>query len=192
MVGRPALTIRRIVSVAAAALLITGCGFQLRGTSPVPLAVQPLAVQCERGVPESLCRSLKTQLSIGGVQLAPDGDAGYRLTLSDFEQTRRATAITTRAAAAEYSLTQTVQMALVSPDQIPLIANTPVTARQSYRYDEANVLAKQREQEEIERQLNDQLSQQILFRLAPLTKDRIEAIRQAHPASAEDADSRAP
>ncbi|WP_336366273.1 LPS-assembly lipoprotein LptE [Marinobacter sp. C2H3] len=179
---------RRLLT--AVALLTTaalaGCGFQLRGTSPVPAAVQPLAVNCD-SVPQTLCLSLKEQLDLGGVKTAEGEDADYILTLNGFRQDRRASAITARAAAAEYILTQTVAVSLKTRDEVPLIADTTLSVKERYRYDENNVLAKQREQQDLEQNLNDLLAQQVLFRLAPMTAQRIQSLRDEYAASQADA-----
>lgn len=162
--------------------LLAGCGFQLRGAPPVSAALQPLAVSCADDVPELLCQSVRTQLELGEVKLEEPGTARYVMKLSEFGQDRRASAITVQAAAAEYTLRHSVSLELVSADQIPIIANTRLTSTESYRYDETNVLAKQREEEELRTQLSDRLAQQIIFRLAPLTEARIETIRDEYRA----------
>lgn len=171
--------------VAALATLLGGCGFQLRGAPPVSPALQPLAVVCANQVPTSLCQSLRKQLELGGVDLRPASDARFALSLNSFEQDRRATAITVQAAAAEYTLRHSVGMELISSDGIPMIADTRLTASESYRYDETNVLAKQREEENLRMQLDDRLAQQIIFRLAPLTEGRIQVIQDQHKAKNE-------
>lgn len=183
MSSGPSLT-RRMIRVLPLALMLlaTGCGFQLRGSSPVPPALQPLAVVCDRQVPEPLCQAVREQLELGRVQVQDATEAAYILTLDDFRQDRRATAITARGSAAEYRLSQSLRMSVRTADQVPLLAGAELVARESYRYDETNVLAKQREQEDLERQLHDRLAQQVLFRLAPLTEARIRDLRQAHEA----------
>jgi LPS-assembly lipoprotein len=62
----------------------------------------------------------------------------------------------------------------------PLIADTRLNASESYRYDETNVLAKQREEKTLQKQLQERLAQQIIFRLAPLTQARIDALREQY------------
>ncbi|SFM90725.1 LPS-assembly lipoprotein LptE [Marinobacter pelagius] len=184
MAFRPAL---RTVAVRATALalaaVLAGCGFQLRGTSPVPAALQPLAVKCGSQIPDTLCLSLKEQLELGGIETTEATNAAYVLDLKSFSQDRRASAITVRAAAAEYTLTQAVRIELITDDRVPLIADTELSVRESYRYDETNILAKQREQDELEQRMNDRLAQQILFRLAPMTEARIQAIREDYRAN---------
>jgi len=184
MAFRPALkTVAVRATALALAAVLAGCGFQLRGTSPVPAALQPLAVKCGSQIPDTLCLSLKEQLELGGIETTEANNAAYVLDLKSFSQDRRASAITVRAAAAEYTLTQAVRIELITDDRVPLIADTELSVRESYRYDETNILAKQREQDELEQRMNDRLAQQILFRLAPMTETRIQAIREDYRAN---------
>lgn len=190
MSPRPALKNLAVTAVVLAlSATLAGCGFQLRGTSPVPAALQPLAVKCGSQIPDTLCLSVKEQLELGGIETTDTTNATYVLDLKFFSQDRRASAITVRAAAAEYTLTQAVRIELITDDRIPLIADTQLTVRESYRYDETNILAKQREQDELEQRLNDRLAQQILFRLAPMTQGRIQAVREDYRANNPPAES---
>jgi LPS-assembly lipoprotein len=169
--------------VLTAATVVAGCGFQLRGTSPVPAALQPLAVDCPDSLPGAFCNSVREQLTLGGVELANEANAQYTLRLRDYQQDRRASAITSSASAAEYVLRHSVSMELVTANQVPLIAKTDLNASESYRYDENNVLAKQREEDELRQQLGDRLAQQVIFRLAPMTRERIDAAIAEYNAS---------
>lgn len=169
--------------VLTAATVLAGCGFQLRGMSPVPAALQPLAVDCPDSLPGAFCNSVREQLTLGGVELANEANAQYTLRLRDYQQDRRASAITSSASAAEYVLRHSVSMELVTANQVPLIAKTDLNASESYRYDENNVLAKQREEDELRQQLGDRLAQQVIFRLAPMTRERIDAAIAEYNAS---------
>lgn len=169
--------IRSLVA-AALCLLIAGCGFQLRGAPPVSPALQPLAVTCAENVPVQLCDAVREQLELGRIELKPAEEADFVLKIGNFRQERRASAITLRAAAAEYTLRHTVDIEVLAADNIPLIEPTDLNSSETYRYDESNVLAKQREEEALREQLHDRLAQQIIFRLAPITEDRIERLRR--------------
>lgn len=177
------------VVVALAMTTLAGCGFQLRGTSPVPAALQPLAVDCPDALPGRFCQSVRDQLALGGVELKEPAHADFVLRLRSYQQDRRASAITAQAAAAEYVLRHTVTIELLTSERVPLIAATELTASETYRYDEANVLAKQREEEALRQKLGDRLAQQVIFRLAPMTRERIDATIEAHSASQEAAES---
>jgi LPS-assembly lipoprotein len=155
-------------------LILTGCGFQLRGSYGITDAVQPLAVECKSPVPDSVCRAVRNQLERAEVSLASAGNAAATLKLSDFRQNRQATAVTARAGAAEYTLRQNIQMDVISAQQTPLLAPQTITSTETYRYDETNVLAKQQEEEAIQNQLSQRLAQQILFRLAALDQTPVD------------------
>lgn len=160
-------------------LTLAGCGFQLRGASNVPEAIQPLALTCADPVPERLCKAIDNQLALGQVRTADAENATAVLRLSDFRQERRANAVTARAAAAEYTLRQSVGMDVISADQRPLLATQRVTSAETYRYDETNVLAKEQEEDSLQSELADRLAQQILFLLAPLDQTRLYSLEAA-------------
>lgn len=174
-----AARIARLCGVATLCLALAGCGFQLRGAPPVPPGLQPLAVSCVEQVPAELCQAVKAQLALGDIDVRVPAEADYILRLQGFEQDRRASAITVQAAAAEYTLRQIVTIDVLTRDELPLITETRLNTSETYRYDETNVLAKQREEQELRQQLFERLSQQIIFRLAPLTDARIAALREA-------------
>lgn len=174
-----------------ATLLLAGCGFHLRGAAPVSSALEPLAVDCSSQVPDTLCRALREQLSLGGVSLTDVADADYILRLKNFERARNASAITAQAAAAEYLLRHAVDLEVISADRVPIVATTRLTTSASYRYDETNVLAGDQEESALYQQMDGRLAQQVIFRLAPLTAQRIDAIRTEYQRS-QDADAADP
>lgn len=176
---RPTKFHRNTTAVALLALYLSGCGFQLRGAPPVSEALQPLAVVCADTIPGELCNAVKDQLELGDITLVSSEAAAYLLRLNDFNQQRRASAITLQAAAAEYDLRQTVTIEVITSDQVPLVAEVDIRSSETYRFDETNVLAKQREQRELQETLYQRLAQQIIFRLVPLTEARIKVVREA-------------
>ncbi|HEA52250.1 LPS assembly lipoprotein LptE [Marinobacter antarcticus] len=179
----------RLMAVIAMAISLGACGFQLRGAPPVSSALEPLDLDCQEPVPASLCLSVREQLELGGVELASGDKANYRLRIRDFQRDRRASAVTAQAAAAEYTLRHSVNLELISRDGVPIIASTRLTTSESYRYDETNVLAKQREEENLQRQLSDRLAQQIIFRLAPITPERLQEIQDNQPKNSAQGDA---
>lgn len=164
------------------ALLVSGCGFQLRGTTSVPPALAPIDLQCQEA-DKSLCDSVRTLLALNDVPLADSSEEGYRLVLRGSDSSQRATALTSTASAAEYDLTVSVEMMLLTPDGIPLRAAGRLSTSQTYRYDENSVLAKNRERRELADTLNEQLAQQVLYALSPYTRGRIDQIRRDYEAT---------
>jgi LPS-assembly lipoprotein len=137
-------------------------------------------LQCASDVPIGLCQSVRQQLTLGEVDVREADAADYILAIGQYTEDRRASAITIDAGAAEYTLRQSVSINLISRDKVPLIADTRLNASESYRYDETNVLAKQREERTLQKQLQERLAQQIIFRLAPLTQARIDVLREQY------------
>lgn len=177
----------RALTLVTLPLLIAGCGFQLRGAPPVSPVLQPLAVDCSENVPGRLCDAVREQLELGRIELKPAEEAEYVLKIGNFRQERRASAITLRAATAEFTLRHTVDIEVLTADNVPLIEPTDLNSSETYRYDDSNVLAKQREEDALREQLHDRLAQQIIFRLAPLNEDRIERLKsEAKQARQED------
>lgn len=170
----------QLIAVISMAISLVACGFQLRGAPPVSSVLEPLHLDCQAPTPATLCHSVREQLELGGVELASGEAASYHLKIRNFKRDRRASAITVQAAAAEYTLRHSVDLELISADDVPIIASTRLTTSESYRYDETNVLAKQREEEKLQQQLSDRLAQQIIFRLAPITPERLQDIRDSH------------
>ena len=166
-------------------LSLTGCGFQLRGSVGVSEALQPLRVECQPPSPQLLCDALTGQLQASGIRLT-DQQQAATLKLSGFRQERRANAITARASAEEFTIRQTVNVGVISANQVPLLAPDKVSATDTLRWDETNVLAKRREEQMLLEEISQRLAQQILFRLAPLNTTRIEAMEAAYRHSGTD------
>jgi LPS-assembly lipoprotein len=179
----PALT-RSVLLIIGLLATASGCGFQLRGAAPVSAALQPLALQCANDVPIDLCQSVRQQLALGDVDVREANAADYVLAIGRYTEDRRASAITIDAGAAEYTLRQSVSINLISRDEVPLIADTRLSASESYRYDETDVLAKQREEQTLQKRLQERLAQQIIFRLTPLTQARLDALREQYQEAA--------
>jgi len=108
-----------------------------------------------------------------------------------YKQNRRTSALTDRAAAAEYEIQATVGLRLITSDDIPLLADTQLSASEVYRADEEQVLAGEREQSGIEGVLQQQLAQQVTRRLTPFTEGRIRMLREEYEteAAGDDEDS---
>ncbi len=179
-----------------ALLVLGGCGFHLRGMTRLPQAMQPLYVDCHTGIPFDLCNQVKASLRRSGIELAPAQDHAYVLALTRIQTTQRATAITRQATAAAYELRMKVWSRLTAPDGMPVLAESAVRTSETYQYDETNILGKRREEQALNETLYGRVAQQILFRLRPLTQDRLKEIRHryetGHAAGEKSNDTAAP
>lgn len=170
----------RLLGALVLSLTVSACGFQLRGAESMPDALAPMSLSCSDNVPSSLCSDVRDQLRLYGLLADDDENPGYRLELRAYSQDRRASAISDRAAAAEYELDASVELMLNTTDEIPLLAKTRINSRETYRADETEVLAGEREQQSVEDVVRNRLAQQVVLRLRPFTEQRIEQIRAEH------------
>lgn len=168
-----------IVSLPLIALVLSACGFQLRGSVSIPSELHQMSLHCSNQLSKVLCQTLTKQLELNEVNLVEDSAADYILTITALDSSRRAVSITDRAVAVEYEVTNKATFNLVAADQTTIIEDTSTSARQSYRFDEDNVISKTREEEQVKDQLNKLLASKIISRLSPYNKIRIEQIRAA-------------
>ncbi|MAL97498.1 MAG: hypothetical protein CL583_03515 [Alteromonadaceae bacterium] len=182
--NKPRLLIAVFILVSVA---LSACGFRLRGATAVPDALNPVFVDCAGNTPIALCEQVRELLELNEVTVVETArEPSYTLRLTGLETSRRATAITDSAAAAEYDLRLQTRMSLFTPTEIPLLAQATISANEIYRYDEDNVLAKRREQRDLTEQLYSRLAQQIVFRLTPYTAERIQALIAEYEAAQAD------
>ena len=172
----------RIGTLLLGALILAGCGFQLRGMGSIPDALAPLALDCADDIPGTLCSEVREQLELYQLLAGEGEEPAHTLKLVTYEQNRRTSALTDRAAAAEYEIQASVGLRLITSDDIPLLADTQLSASEVYRADEEQVLAGEREQSGIEGVLQQQLAQQVTRRLTPFTEERIRLLREQYDA----------
>jgi LPS-assembly lipoprotein len=153
-----------------AALATTACGFHLRGTGKVemPAALSILQVRVEGNLLENnpllvaVKNALRTQTD---VQIQESGDAP-RLMLYGEQSDSRVLSVTSAGKVDEYLLTYKVSFRLVDVDNKLLSAPQTVKLQRDHQFDRLNVLAKEREEQELRRDMQHDAAQQILRRLS--------------------------
>ncbi|UZE97097.1 LPS-assembly lipoprotein LptE [Alkalimarinus alittae] len=170
---------RSLFSISVIALVLSACGFQLRGSVAIPVELHQLSLHCSNELSKVLCQTLNKQLTLNDVNLVEDNKADYILSITSLNSSRRAVSITNRAVAVEYEVTNKATFNLIAADQTIIIDNATTSARQTYRFDEDNVISKTREEEQVKEQINKLLASKIISRLTPYNKLRIEKIKAA-------------
>lgn len=170
---------RSTLSLSIIMLTLTACGFQLRGSVSIPTELHQMSLHCSNQLSKVLCQTLAKQLSLNNVNLVEDNKADYILSVTSLDSSRRAISITDRAVAAEYEVTNKATFNLIAADQTIIIDNASTSARQTYRFDEDNIISKTREEEQVKEQINKLLASKIISRITPYNKLRIDQIRAA-------------
>jgi len=158
--------IHRIL-VAAAVVLVAGCGFHLRGSTPLPAAMaKPWLDAPDRYT--ALHAALTQQLRAAGVTFAASpAEASAVIHLHLDETGRDLLSISAQNRPGEYEVYYRAEFSVTSGAQ-ELLARQHVGLTRSYGYDETAVLAKEHEEQSLRASLADEIASLILRRLASL------------------------
>lgn len=158
----------RRVPVALAMVLLTACGFQLRG-SAVSTHVESARVEALGRV--GLERDLRRALEQAGVVLTDDAErAQVAISLLRDETERRTLSVTERVRTAEYELTRSVRYRVSARGEEVLIDDRTISASRSYVIDRDNLVASDQEAQILEQELGADLVAQIVRSLDAAAK----------------------
>ncbi len=151
----------RIFWLSLLALVLSACGFHLRGNYALPPQLSPIAVKTSV-VP--LERDLVAGVQrMGGVVAA---DAPLALHVINERINRQTSTIDSRAKAAEYTLFYEVECQLKYASGIPAEPSRTIRLRRTYQFDNTRIVGKYEEENNLVDDLRQQAVGQILSRLA--------------------------
>jgi LPS-assembly lipoprotein len=163
----PAFFRRRLVLALGAVALaspLAGCGFQLRGPRPLAFDTIYLGVSAYSTLGTALRRQVETSGTTRVVDEA--AQAAVRLEILRNEQTREILTLTGAGKVREYQLQHLIRFRLVDRAGTELIPPTAIAATREYNYDDSQVLAKEQEAALLYRDMQADLVQQLMRRLA--------------------------
>lgn len=156
---------------AAAALLLsvllTACGWQLRGAAMMGLSGVPIAVETEEASGEFV-QDLRAALRGAGANLVPRAAAAAVVILEDDIIHQRSLAVTTRAVSREYELEYLLRYRVETPDGEWLTGSEPVSRVRSYRYDAAEALAGEARGTQLRGELRAEVVRAVVLRVQAL------------------------
>lgn len=148
----------------AAALLLAGCGFRLRGPQALDFATMHVNVPAESELGAQLRRLIATT---GTTRVEEDVErADARLQILSNNRGREILSLTGAGKVREYQLTQTLRFQLLGRADKVLVAPTSLLARREYTFDDSQVLGKEQEENLLYRDMQNDLVQQLMRRLA--------------------------
>jgi LPS-assembly lipoprotein len=168
--GRPGVGVvtappRRALLLATAALL-SGCGFKLRQAPQLPF--RTLALKGFKPT-SPMAEALRQALAISQVQvLAEAAQAEVVLEAVSDTQERTVVASTSAALVREIALQARLQFKLITPAGKTLIGVSEVRLTRDMTFNEKDALAKQLEEQQIFRAMQQDMALQVLYRLAAL------------------------
>lgn len=144
-----------------ASLLLSACGFKLRGLYEVPEALRQVAL-VTTSQPGQIEPELRRALEINGIDIT--ASARYRLELLEERHSRRTATLTGRADADEYELRSSVRFRVLDRrrDDLELIPARTLSTERVYSNDQGNITASASQESLIRQQMQQDLAQQIV------------------------------
>lgn len=166
--------IKRNLLVAGMALLLSACGFQLRGTGETSFSLDELNLQARNSYGET-AQQLEEMLKDNGVRVYPG--ARYTLDLVREQNRQRTASYTTSARSAEYELTSVLEYEFRGP-QNTLLLEDKVEVQKVYVHDSSNLIGSDQEAGQLREEMRRELLQQLSMRIRGITPAELDKLQE--------------
>lgn len=166
--------IKRNLMVAGLALLLSACGFQLRGTGETSFALEEINLQARNSYGETATQ-LEELLKDNGVRVYPG--ARYTLDLVREQSRQRTASYTTSARSAEYELTSVLDYEFRGPQNTVLLEDS-VEVQKVYVHDSSNLIGSDQEAGQLRQEMRRELLQQLSMRIRGITPAQLDQLQQ--------------
>ena len=173
--------IKRNLLVMGLAVLLSACGFQLRGTGTNQLTITELDVSARNAYGDTV-RQLRQVLENSGVKVTTN--APYKLVLTNEKDSQRAASYAGNGASAEYELTTVLNYQIQGQNHLPLL-NDKLEVHKIYLQDGNNITGSGQEAALARKEMRRNLIQQMIARLEQLTPAQLEKLQQVADAKAQ-------
>lgn len=156
--------LRRLCTAGAMSAVLCSCGFQLQGGGALPAALERTYLVGAEPYSEFLS-SLTDTLRLRGAEVVEnESEASSVLRIVEDFTGQRVLSVTARNVPREYEVFYQVTFSLLVGNE-RMIEPESLVATRSYTYDETQVLAKSREEQELRRALADDLARRVVRRI---------------------------
>jgi LPS-assembly lipoprotein len=171
---------KRNLLVIGLAVLLSACGFQLRGTGDVQFALKELDVSARNAYGETL-KQVREVLQNNDVRVYPG--APYSLILSNEQEDQRSASYTSSARTVEYELTMTLDYEIRGAKNLLLMRNQ-LEVQNFYVQDSTNLIGSGQEGAQLRQEMRRDLIQQLVQRLRQVTPAQLDQLQQSAEAKA--------
>ncbi|UVK83738.1 hypothetical protein LOY46_03225 [Pseudomonas sichuanensis] len=161
--------IKRNLLVMGLAVLLSACGFQLRGTGTTELTIKELDLSARNAYGETV-KQLRNTLQNSGVKVY--SGAPYKLVLTNEQETQRAATYSGGNRSAEYELTTVLNYAIEGQNDTVLLEDK-LQAQRYYVHDGNNITGSGQEATQVRQEMRSDLVQNMMVRLQQLTPERL-------------------
>ncbi len=178
--------IKRNLLVIGLAVLLSACGFQLRGTGNTELTIKELSLSARNAYGDTI-KQLTQVLEHSGVKVYTG--APYKLILTNEQETQRAASYAGSSRTAEYELNTVLSYEIHGEKDLKLL-DGQLEVQKYYVHDGNNITGGDAEASELRKEMRRDLVQQMVIRLQLLSPEQLDSLQQTANAKAKaDADA---
>ena len=151
------------------ALMISGCGWQLRDSQIVASSIGTIYLS-SNNINTVLTKELKRALTTYGVPSdATKVESNYIVVIVDFRENSRIASINSSGRVAEYQLNEDVDFYITDAEDNQILSLSTASVERVYEFREKDILASSNEEQRIRAEMRSELVRQILNRLRVLS-----------------------
>ncbi|HDS1735916.1 MULTISPECIES: LPS assembly lipoprotein LptE [Pseudomonas] len=165
--------IKRNLLVMGLAVMLSACGFQLRGTGTTELSIKELDVSARNAYGQTVIQ-LRDVLQNSGVDV--HSGAPYRLVLTNEQENSRAATYTGGSRSAEYELTTVLNYSILGLNDLPLLSDK-LEVRKTYVQDGGNMTGSDQNGLQVREELRRELVQGMVVRLQMLSPAQLDELQ---------------
>ena len=166
--------IKRNLLVMGLAVLLSACGFQLRGTGDHELAIKELDVSARDAYGDTVIQ-LRQVLENSGVHVYTG--ATYKLFLADEKQTQRNLSYASAGRTSDIELSTVLTFEVQGRDHLPLMADN-IQIQKIVSHDGNNLVGSDSEITQVRKEIRRELVQRMVLRLSTITPEQLETLQQ--------------
>jgi len=172
--------IKRNLLVMGLAVLLSACGFQLRGTGTTELAIKELDLSARDAYGDTV-KLLRQTLENSGVKVY--SGAPYKLVLASEQQSQRSLSYAGAGRSAEYELTNVLSYEIRGNNGLSLL-DDKLQVQKVYLHDGNNITGSDQESVEVRGEMRRELVQRMMLRLQQLSPAQLDQLQQTADARA--------
>jgi len=166
--------IKRNLLVMGLAVLLSACGFQLRGTGTNDLTIKELDVSARNAYGDTVTQ-LRQVLENSGVHVYTG--ATYKLFLVDERETQRNLSYASAGRASDIELNTALSFEIQGRDHLPLMGDK-LQVQKVVSHDGNNLVGSDSEIQQVRKEMRRELVQRMVLRLSMLTPEQLATLQQ--------------
>ena len=171
---------KRNLLVIGLAVLLSACGFQLRGTGTSELAIKELDVTARNAYGDTVVQ-LRQVLQSSGVKVF--AGAPYKLVLANEQESQRTLSYAGAGRSGEYELTTVLNYEILGQGNLSLLSDK-LQVQQVFLHDGNNLVGSDQEADQTRKEMRRDLVQRMVLRLQQLSPAQLDQLQQTATARA--------